>query len=348
LKMDKKEKLMIETIEMHTGGEPLRIITSGYPEISGKTILEKRRYLKNNLDHIRRFLMLEPRGHFDQYGGLLVKPDHPEAHIAVIFMHNEGYSTMCGHAIFALGRFAVDYGYVKHPSREGEDGISYYNVNIQCPCGLVRAEVEVQNGKSGAVRFVSVPAFAVATDVKVPTEKYGTVVLDIGYGGAFYALIRDQALGLNVTESSLNNLIDAADHISNAVKKHIRIHHPEEDDLSFLYGTIITDGKDDFSDEMTSNLCVFANRQVDRCPTGSGVTARIAVQHAKSLIKLGDERVFENGITHSTFTGKAVEKTTCGSYDAVRVEVSGRAFYTGKSTFTCEDEDPLKNGFLLN
>ena len=117
--MDKKEKMVIETIEMHTGGEPLRIVTSGYPEISGTTILEKRRYLKSNLDYIRRFLMLEPRGHFDQYGALLVKPDHPEAHIAVIFMHNEGYSTMCGHAIFALGRFAVDNGYIKHPSREG-------------------------------------------------------------------------------------------------------------------------------------------------------------------------------------------------------------------------------------
>ena len=132
--MNESGKLSIETIEMHTGGEPLRIITSGYPEISGKTILEKRRYLKSHLDHFRQFLMFEPRGHFDQYGALLVRPDHPEAHIAVIFMHNEGYSTMCGHAIVALGRFAVDYGYVKRPSQPGLNLHGYHYINHPKTC----------------------------------------------------------------------------------------------------------------------------------------------------------------------------------------------------------------------
>lgn len=112
-KMADRGAIIVETIEMHTGGEPLRIITSGYPTLEGNTILDKRRYLKSNLDNLRKFLMFEPRGHYDQYGALLVEADHPEAHLAVIFMHNEGYSTMCGHAIIALGRFAVDYGYIK-------------------------------------------------------------------------------------------------------------------------------------------------------------------------------------------------------------------------------------------
>lgn len=135
-------------------------------------------------------------------------------------------------------------------------------MNIQCPCGLVRAEVEVTNGKSGAVTFTSVPAFAFATDVKISTEKYGTVVLDIGYGGAFYALVCDQALGLDVMKSSVKSLVDAAHCISNAVKEQVVVHHPDEGDLSFLYGTIITDGKDNFSHQSTANLCVFADRQV--------------------------------------------------------------------------------------
>lgn len=112
-KMEGIDQLTIETVEMHTGGEPLRIIISGYPEIKGKTILDKRRYLKENLDYLRRFLIFEPRGHYDQYGALLVKPDEESADLAVIFMHNEGYSTMCGHAVIALGRFAIDHGYVK-------------------------------------------------------------------------------------------------------------------------------------------------------------------------------------------------------------------------------------------
>ena len=126
----------------------------------------------------------------------------------------------------------------------------------------MRAVVEVKNGKSGAVNFVSVPAFAFASDIRITTENYGKVLLDIGYGGAFYALVCDQELGLDVTKSSVRDLVDAAHHISNAVKEQVTIRHPEEDDLSFLYGTIITDGKDTFDEQPTANLCVFADRQV--------------------------------------------------------------------------------------
>eukprot|EP00795_Rhopilema_esculentum_P016334 gene16334-7724_t len=330
---------------MHTGGEPLRIITSGYPEIIGDTILEKRRYVREHLDHLRRLLMFEPRGHYDQYGALLVKPDHPEADIAVIFMHNEGYSTMCGHAVIALGRFAIDYGYKKIPVDSKHQ--PSHSVNIQCPCGLVRTEVKMQNRKPMTVKFLSVPSFAFATDITINTCKYGPLTLDIGYGGAFYALVSQDKLGVDVETSPVRDLVDAADAISTCVKEQVKILHPEEEDLSFLYGTIITDGKDNFSDEPTSNLCVFADRQVDRCPTGSGVTARIAVQFAKNLIPLRAERTFKNGPVKSTFTGQAFEETTCGELKAVRVQVCGVAFYTGKCSFTFEEDDPLRDGFLV-
>ena len=136
--------------DMHTGGEPLRIITSGYPEIKGTTLLEKRRYVKENLDYLRTFLMHEPRGHFDQYGALLVEPDNKQADIAVLFMHNEGYSTMCGHAIIALGRFVVD-NKLNKGSLNVFDG--YADTNIQCPCGMVQARVEMKHGVSGGFFF---------------------------------------------------------------------------------------------------------------------------------------------------------------------------------------------------
>lgn len=154
--MELTENLKITTTEMHTGGEPLRIIESGYPEIKGSKILDKRQYVKKNLDAIRKFLMMEPRGHFDMYGALLVEPDIKEADLGVLFMHNEGYSTMCGHAVIALGRYAVDRGIIKNPSSPET------MVNIQCPCGLVQCYVEYENGKTGQVRFHSVPAFAFA------------------------------------------------------------------------------------------------------------------------------------------------------------------------------------------
>ena len=101
---------VITTTEMHTGGEPLRIIESGYPDIPGKTILDKRRYVREHLDYMRKMLMFEPRGHFDMYGALMVTPDLTEADLAVLFLHNEGYSTMCGHAVIALGRYAIEKG----------------------------------------------------------------------------------------------------------------------------------------------------------------------------------------------------------------------------------------------
>jgi trans-L-3-hydroxyproline dehydratase len=110
LEVDKNESFEITTVEMHTAGDPLRIITSGYPEIKGETILAKRKYVTENLDHIRKLLMREPRGHTDMYGALLVTPDHEQADLAALFMHNGGYSVMCGHAVIALGRYAADSG----------------------------------------------------------------------------------------------------------------------------------------------------------------------------------------------------------------------------------------------
>lgn len=147
---------VLSVVDMHTGGEPLRIVLSGAPVPEGSTVLEKRRWVREHMDWVRRLLMLEPRGHRDMYGALLVPSEVPEAHLGVLFMHNEGYSTMCGHAVIALGRFAVDYGLVEPQGRDTP-------VNIHCPCGVVQAYVSHNEGRSGRVRFHSVPAFALCT-----------------------------------------------------------------------------------------------------------------------------------------------------------------------------------------
>ncbi|XP_014665762.1 PREDICTED: trans-L-3-hydroxyproline dehydratase-like [Priapulus caudatus] len=333
--------VVIHTTEMHTGGEPLRIIDSGYPTLVGDTILEKRRYARQNHDQFRTFLMHEPRGHYDMYGAILVEPDAPEAHMAALFTHNEGYSTMCGHAVIALGRYAVDREIVKPSIPEAQ-------VNIQCPCGVVRAYVSCdKNGKTGAVRFHSVPAFLFAEDMEVDVEGLGKLRVDISYGGAFYAFLDAAKIGLDVRTSSTRDIVAAGAKITDAVKTQIKLHHPDSDDLAFLYGTILTDGNDQFTDEPTANVCVFADSQVDRCPTGSGVTARIALQYKKGLLQLGQRRVFQSGITKSTFTGKVIAEAKAGEVDAVVVEVCGRAHYCGSNVFTFEEDDNMKTGFLL-
>lgn len=228
----------ISVVDMHTGGEPLRIILSGYPEVKGESVLSKRRYVREHVDHLRRALMFEPRGHYDMYGALIVDSELPEADLGVLFMHNEGYSTMCGHAVIALGRFAIDYKLVKEPKSPETQ------VNIHCPCGLVKAFVEYSDGKTGGVRFHSVPAFVFATgkifrnaikqtfivcradamtcaDVTVAVEGFGDVTVDISYGGAFYAFVDAQRFGLDVTKSRTRDLADVATAVTNAVKSKV-------------------------------------------------------------------------------------------------------------------------------
>ncbi|XP_004698679.1 trans-3-hydroxy-L-proline dehydratase [Echinops telfairi] len=334
----------LSVVDMHTGGEPLRIVLAGCPEVAGATLLAKRRYMRQHLDHVRRRLMFEPRGHRDMYGAVLVPSELPDAHIGVLFLHNEGYSAMCGHAVLALGRFALDFGLVPAPPA----GALEAQVNIHCPCGLVAAFVACEGGRSsGPVRFHSVPAFVLVTDLTVDVPGHGKVVVDIAYGGTFYAFVSAEKFGLNLCSAKTRDLTDAARAVTAAVKAQFKISHPESEDLAFLYGTIVTDGKDTYSEEPTTNICVFADNQVDRSPTGSGVTARIALQYHKGLLALNQTRAFKSGVTGSVFTGKAVTEAKCGGYKAVIVEVSGKAHYTGTANFTVEDDDPLRDGFLL-
>ncbi|WP_375589751.1 proline racemase family protein [Hoeflea alexandrii] len=335
---------LLTVIDMHTGGEPLRIVTSGYPELPRGTILEKRAYVRDHLDHFRKILMFEPRGHADMYGALLVEPDLPGADLAVLFMHNEGYSTMCGHAIIALGRYAVDQGLVEAVGDRA-------TVNIECPCGMVRAEVVIRDGKAADVSFESVPSFLFARDQELALENrglenHGKISFDIAYGGAFYALADARQFGLEFGRDPVSAFVEAADQLTKAVQATTRLSHPDAEDLAFLYGSILTDGRDAFSDQPTRNVCVFAERQVDRSPTGSGVTARLAAMHARGQIAPGQARTFES-IIGSRFSGSVASVTTCGPHSAITALVSGRAFYAGRAVFTVEQDDPLAAGFLV-
>jgi trans-L-3-hydroxyproline dehydratase len=329
--------VIISTVEMHTGGEPTRIIVDGWPKLSGRTLLDKRREAKERFDHLRRGLMLEPRGHDGMYGALLVKPDHREADLAVLFMHNEGYSTMCGHATIALARWAVESGRVK---RQEPETI----VRLQCPCGLVVARVAAD----GSVRFESVPSFAYALDRVAPTPTWGPVTVDIAYGGAFYAFLSADSIGLDLHHSSMRVIADAGEEIARVVAQAVPIEHADEPDLAFLYGTILTDGGDGAGGKPSRNVCVFAGRQIDRSPTGSGVSARLALQVARRQAKAGEERLFES-CTGAVFSGRVLRQAPpVGPRKAVVVEVGGLAHFVGESRFRFDEGDPLREGFGLS
>ncbi len=332
----------IETVDMHTGGEAVRIVTHGYPAIEGDTLLDKRRYARERLDRYRRFIMWEPRGHFDMYGVLLVEPDLPEADMAVLFIHNEGYSTMCGHATIALGRYAFDRGMIKE-----KNGVA--RLNLQCPCGLVGVAALVRpDGRASEVSFRSVPAFAFALDLAIEVAGKGRVTIDIGCGGAFYAFLPASVFGLDVRRSPTRELVAAAQSVTQAAKAQIVLDHPDSADLAFLYGTILTDGETGADPKRPSaNVCVFAEREVDRSPTGSGVTARLALLAARNAIADNQLCQFES-VTGARFGGSVVERLSLGRFAAIRAEITGRSHYTGTSVFTLEADDPLLPGFLLS
>jgi trans-L-3-hydroxyproline dehydratase len=327
------------TLDMHTAGEPVRIVTDGYPALPGATILEKRRYAQSKLDHIRRRLMLEPRGHADMYGVIPVAPSHPDADLAVLFTHNSGYSTMCGHATIAIGRWAVEHELVPV-----ERPLTTFN--LECPCGVVRVTVEVGETGTGAVTFESVPAFASHLDLAIATQSFGRVGLDISFGGAFYAILPASRLGLSMHETPLEDLIQAAREITAATRAQVVLEHPDASDLAFLYGTILTDDATAADGAPSLNLCIFGAGQVDRSPTGSGVTARLALDHARGALPIGGRRNFR-GLTGEPFTGELLRAARAGNHPAVIVRVGGRAYYTGEASFVVEAEDPLRDGFPM-
>jgi trans-L-3-hydroxyproline dehydratase len=329
----------LAVVDMHTGGEPVRIVTAGYPPLPKGTILQKRAFVRERLDHLRRILMFEPRGHYDMYGALLVEPDLPGADLAVLFMHNEGYSTMCGHAVIALGRYAVDQGLVAPVE-------PVTRVNIECPCGMVVADVEVRDGKAGAVDFDSVPSFLLVADRTVELPGFGPIRCDVAYGGAFYALADAGQFGLAFGDSRARAFVDAATALTEAVRQVVPLAHPDSPDLAFLYGSILTDGGDGSGGVATKNVCVFADAQVDRSPTGSGVTARLAAMHARGEVAQGETRLFES-IVGSRFTGSVARTAGVGGHAAIVARVSGRAHYSGRANFVVEPDDALGRGFLV-
>lgn len=352
----------VEVLDYHTAGEPFRIIVRGYPELAGTNILERRRSALQQHDHLRKMLMWEPRGHADMYGGILVPPDHDEAQVGVLFMHNEGYSTMCGHGTIALATALVESGAI------AATGVAT-PIGIDAPCGLVRAVAHVHENELAAARaagrtprvhevtFENVPSFAAALDVAIEVPGYGSRTVDVGYGGAFYALIDASQLGMEMRAENAAVLAAAGRAITTAGRAALRaggalatalgISHPEEDDLSFLYGTIISGPPEDPAHH-SRNLCLFAEGEVDRSPTGSGVSARLAVLHERGLVKTGEEIAIESILgRESLFRGRVVRTETWVGRNAVIPEVRGSAHMTGSARFVLDENDPIGRGFLV-
>ena len=333
-----REHTIVSTIDAHTAGEPLRVIVEGLGEIVGNSILEKRRFAQQHLDHIRKSLMAEPRGHPDMYGAILTEPVNYGSDVGVIFIHNEGYSTMCGHGIIALTKVLLDTKIIKKKGAKP-------TLNIDTPAGIVVATAHRKNNVVQSVSFKNVPSFVLEKGVEVKIPRIGTLSCDIAFGGAFYAFVDATELNLSLNIDNSSRIINLGMKIKKAVMKAVDIWHPEEEDLGFLYGTIFTAPAKDIAHH-GRNVCVFADGQLDRSPTGTGVSALAAIHHFNGALSLGQSLTIES-ILGTTFEVKTLGLAQDYPCPAVIAQVTGSAHITGHHEFTIDPDDPLKEGFLI-
>ena len=352
-------RLTIQTMDLHTAGEPLRLVRSGFPDVPMLPVLERRKWLKDNADHVRRALIYEPRGHRDMYGAILLPPYNDYADMTVLFMHNEGYSTMCGHGIIAITTGLIEEGLF--PASEPVTTIRY-----EVPAGIVAANAATTKLDDGTwavrgVRFTNVPSYLAAQSLAVKPDgvelhgtaaQYGALGVDIAFGGAYYGIVNAAELGLRVVPENADELRRAGAAITEVLRRDHTPAHPSDPDLSFVYGTIIVDLDPRTSpdgrarDAHMRNVTIFAEAELDRSPCGSGTSAILAQLHARGRIHVGQE-IINAGITGEHFLGRIEAETALGPYPAVSTSVAGTAFVTGYSTFMVDSRDPLGDGFLL-
>jgi len=302
------------------------------------TILERRQELLEQHDHLRQILMFEPRGHSDMYGAILTPPVTDEADYGILFMHNEGYSTMCGHGIIAVTTILVETGAVVVSDQSSAVSIGY-----DTPAGFVRARASVVGGRVMEVAFENVPSFVLEDVVEIRLHGIPHSV-PVVFGGAFYALAPAGMYGLDVESHQIRELIELGMDVKRAVEARIEVVHPLDSGLRGIYGTILTG--DPLEGRHDTNVTVFADGEVDRSPCGTGTAARLAWLHARGELPLDGPYIHES-ITGSRFTGRVLRETMIGDRPAIIPEIAGRAFITGHHTFVVEPDDPMRSGFLV-
>ena len=342
----------IESIDVHTAGEPLRVITGGWPEIPGATILERRRYARERQDVLRRAVMWEPRGHADMYGCLVLPPATDDGDAGVLFLHNEGWSTMCGHGIIGVVKLGVEMSLLPGQPT-GPDTVES---RIDTPAGRVTATAHLapeDSGETGVgggrrvenVRFLNVPSFVQTSGAEVEIPGVGRVHFDVAFGGAFYAYVEAAPLGLSLGTEDVSAIVDLGMRIKRAVSTSIPLVHPASDpELEFLYGTIFTGPA--HGDADMREVCIFADGEVDRSPTGTGVSGLAAILHARGELPVGQDIEVES-ILGTRFSVRVAREMELAGRPAIEPEVGGTAYVTGRHEFWIDPLDPLRDGFLL-
>ena len=344
---------VLKTIDAHVAGQPLRLVTEGLPRPSGKTMAQKRDWMKRHADQLRRAVVLEPRGHRDMCAALLTEPVSPGAHAGVIFLQNDGYSAISGHGIIGVATIALERNLL--PSTTLGTGPStsfainpHTGIVLDTAAGTVHARARVESRgdrrRVDSVAFANVPSFVLsgAHAVRVGTRE---LRVDIAFGGAFYAIADTEAIGIPLTGPRLPDLRRLGTEIRAAINAAGKIAHPVDPDLSGVSGVIFTGPPQD-PEAHLRNVTIAGDGAADRSPCATGTTAVMAVLDAMGLL-LDDQPFVHESVLGTLHRGRVVRRTQVGDLPAIIAEVEGTAWITGEQTLYVDEDDPFKDGFQL-
>lgn len=328
----------LQVVDAHTVGEFCRMVIGGFPEPEGTTMIEKKKWMEENYDHIRTALMFEPRGHHDMFGAFICEPVHEEADFGVLFMDTGGYLNMCGHCTIGAITVAIEAGLID--SHEGEN-----EVVMDAPAGIVRTKAFVKDGKVESVTLTNVPAFVYKENQKVVVDGK-EITFTISFGGSFFALVDTTQLDIGeINAKTVPTYTQLGMKMLEIINKEIPVQHPLLDitsvDLVEFYGPTPNKDKADLR-----NVVIFGEAQADRSPCGTGTSAKLATLHKWGEIGVGEKFRYES-FMGSLFIGEIKELTKVGDFDAVVPMITGSCYLTGVGTYLIDPLDNLKYGFIV-
>jgi len=337
-----KFKKLITTVDSHTQGQSTRVVIGGIPNLPGKTIAEKRDFMRQNFDYLRTALLHEPRGVMSSFGCVMTPPVTDGAAFGIIWMEKgedteTRYIDMCGHGTMGVAATAVEMGIVE--PKEPVTEIAY-----DTPAGLVHARVNVEDGKTKSVTVQNVPVFFYQT-AAINVPDLGELKVDIAFGGNNYAIVEAKDLGIGTSPDDIKNAHGLVVRVLKAINEQVKIQHPEKPYIKGVLALLIND-KPSHPEATVKSIYVDEAGNIDRSPCGTGTSARMAARYAKGELALGKTFVTES-VIGSIFYGKLVKETTVAGIKAVIPEITGRVFITGIHQFMIDEDDPFKYGFLL-
>jgi proline racemase len=341
---------MIQAVDVHAGGEPGRVVVGGVLDVPGATMFEKAQHLEHHADTLRKLMLNEPRGYPALCANVILPPTHPDADAGYVIMEHVEYPGMSGSNTICVATALLETGMLPMAEPVTE-------VTLEAPAGLIRIRATCENGKVTGVTFRNVPAFATHLDALVEVPNLGTVTVDVAYGGMFHVIADAEALGFRITPDEGRDIVRVTEMIKAAAAEQLPVVHPDQPGFAGITIGQVSgpahDPANSWRNATTVSTRAFSwddpatwTGVFDRSPCGTGTCAKMATLHAKGRLKIGEDFRHES-IIGSVFTGRLLEETQVGQYEAVVPQITGTAWIYGFSSYVVDPTDPFPEGFTV-